>query len=448
MRLFHRVICGGCAALLSAVASAQIPAPFGIKLGTVMSATTNTVESSVDRRKELLQPREIYTSQDMIFRRFLYSSPITISVPLPKPFLGCSSVRVATNMAGVGYSFSINGTYRRGLTRRESLAKIHEFRAEVERRCGFPLNDYLFYVQGNAVQGSAAEVQRGFGQIASSVPSVGEGPELWLDMDSVRASSITTQGVLRVELSCSIDNNPAKGDDAPTKVRVAVSLPYVWDAMKRQKEEESRKLYERQRRAENARLSDFYGLKFGCPSGISTNALERFEGEWRSISNGKTNVKTVATWHGQRKDIRPAPFFDFAEVRYSYTTVTPVGAAFYGHFPTGTTRKRSLEILDDFALSMNDRFGFQLSCCQNRDEDEPQDFTPGEAPVGKRKERSRYSGPVFVRYSFSNDDLFIQLEGGENRYGERFVWLAVSDRSRIDEVEGVVRESGTKGTSR
>lgn len=448
MRLFHRVICGGCAALLSAVASAQIPAPFGIKLGTVMSATTNTVESPVDRRKELLQPREIYTSQDMIFRRFLYSSPITISVPLPKPFLGCSSVRVATNMAGVGYSFSINGTYRRGLTRRESLAKIHEFRAEVERRCGFPLNDYLFYVQGNAVQGSAAEVQRGFGQIASSVPSVGEGPELWLDMDSVRASSITTQGVLRVELSCSIDNNPAKGDDAPTKVRVAVSLPYVWDAMKRQKEEESRKLYERQRRAENARLSDFYGLKFGCPSGISTNALERFEGEWRSISNGKTNVKTVATWHGQRKDIRPAPFFDFATVGYSYKTVTPVRADFYGHFPKGTTRKKSLEILDDFALSMNDSFGFQLSCGLNRDEEEPQNFTPREAPVGKREKRSRYSGFTFVSYSFSNDGLFIQLEGGENRYGERFVWLAVSDRSRIDEVEGVVRESGTKGTSR
>lgn len=448
MRLFHRVICGGCAALLSAVASAQIPAPFGIKLGTVMSATTNTVESPVDRRKELLQPREIYTSQDMIFRRFLYSSPITISVPLPKPFLGCSSVRVATNMAGVGYSFSINGTYRRGLTRRESLAKIHEFRAEVERRCGFPLNDYLFYVQGNAVQGSAAEVQRGFGQIASSVPSVGEGPELWLDMDSVRASSITTQGVLRVELSCSIDNNPAKGDDAPTKVRVAVSLPYVWDAMKRQKEEESRKLYERQRRAENARLSDFYGLKFGCPSGISTNALERFEGEWRSISNGKTNVKTVATWHGQRKDIRPAPFFDFATVGYSYKTVTPVRADFYGHFPKGTTRKKSLEILDDFALSMNDSFGFQLSCGLNRDEEEPQNFTPREAPVGKREKRSRYSGFTFVSYSFSNDGLFIQLEGGENRYGERFVWLAVSDRSRIDELEGVVRESETKGTSR
>lgn len=447
MRLFHRVICGGCAALLSAVASAQIPAPFGIKLGTVMSATTNTVESPVDRRKELLQPREIYTSQDMIFRRFLYSSPITISVPLPKPFLGCSSVRVATNMAGVGYSFSINGTYRRGLTRRESLAKIHEFRAEVERRCGFPLNDYLFYVQGNAVQGSAAEVQRGFGQIASSVPSVGEGPELWLDMDSVRASSITTQGVLRVELSCSIDNNPAKGDDAPTKVRVAVSLPYVWDAMKRQKEEESRKLYERQRRAENARLSDFYGLKFGCPSGISTNALERFEGEWRSISNGKTNVKTVATWHGQRKDIRPAPFFDFATVGYSYKTVTPVRADFYGHFPKGTTRKKSLEILDDFALSMNDSFGFQLSCGLNRDEEEPQNFTPREAPVGKREKRSRYSGFTFVSYSFSNDGLFIQLEGGENRYGERFVWLAVSDRSRIDELEGVVRESETKGKS-
>ena len=443
MRLFHRVICGGCAALLSAVASAQIPAPFGIKLGTVMSATTNTVESPVDRRKELLQPREIYTSQDMIFRRFLYSSPITISVPLPKPFLGCSSVRVATNRAGVGYSFSINGTYRRGLTRRESLAKIHEFRAEVERRCGFPLNDYLFYVQG-----AVADGQRGSGQTAPSVPSVGEGPELWLDMDSVRASSITTQGVLRVELSCSIDNNLAKGDDAPTKVRVTVSLPSVWDAMKRQIEEESRKRYERQRRAENARLSDFYGLKFGCPSGVSTNELGRFEGECCSISNGKTNVKTIATWHERRKDIRPAPFFDFAEVRYSYTTVTPVGAAFYGHFPTGTTRKRSLEILDDFALSMNDRFGFQLSCGQNRDEDEPQDFTPGEAPVGKRKERSRYSGPVFVCYSFSNDDLFIQLEGGENRYGERFVWLAVSDRSRIDEVEGVVRESGTKGTSR
>ena len=426
MRLFHRVICGGCAALLSAVASAQIPAPFGIKLGTVMSATTNTVESSVDRRKELLQPREIYTSQDMIFRRFLYSSPITISVPLPKPFLGCSSVRVATNMAGVGYSFSINGTYRRGLTRRESLAKIHEFRAEVERRCGFPLNDYLFYVQG-----AVADGQRGSGQTAPSVPSVGEGPELWLDMDSVRASSITTQGVLRVELSCSIDNNLAMGDDAPTKVRVTVSLPSVWDAMKRQIEEESRKRYERQRRAENARLSDFYGLKFGCPSGVSTNELGRFERECCSISNGKTNVKTIATWHERRKDIRPAPFFDFAEVRYSYKTVTPVGADFYGHFPKGTTRKKSLEILDEFALSMNDRFGFQLSCGPNREEEEPQNFTPGEAPVGKREERSRYNGFTFVSYYFSNDDLFIQLEGGDNRYGERFVWLAVGDHSRI-----------------
>ena len=440
MRLFHRVICGGCAALLSAVACAQIPAPFGIKLGTVMSAATNTVESPVDRRKELLQPREIYTGPDMMFRKSLYSNPITISVPLPKPFLGCSSVRVATNRAGVGYSFSINGTYRRGLTWRESLAKIHEFRAEVERRCGFPLNDYLFYVQG-----AVADGQRGSGQTAPSVPSVGEGPELWLDMDSVRASSITTQGVLRVELSCSIDNNLAKGDDAPTKVRVTVSLPSVWDAMKRQIEEESRKRYERQRRAENARLSDFYGLKFGCPSGVSTNELGRFEGECCSISNGKTNVKTIATWHERRKDIRPAPFFDFAEVRYSYTTVTPVGAAFYGHFPTGTTRKRSLEILDDFALSMNDRFGFQLSCGLNREEEEPQNFTPGEAPVGKREERSRYNGFTFVSYSFSNDDLFIQLEGGENRYGERFVWLSVGDHSRIDELEGVIRESGTKG---
>ncbi len=442
MRLFHRVICGGCAALLSAVACAQIPAPFGIKLGTVMSAATNTVESSVDRRKELLRPREIYTGPDMMFRKSLYSNPITISVPLPKPFLGCSSVRVATNRAGVGYSFSINGTYRRGLTRRESLAKIHEFRAEVERRCGFPLNDYLFYVQG-----AVADGQRGSGQTAPSVPSVGEGPELWLDMDSVRASSITTQGVLRVELSCSIDNNLAKGDDAPTKVRVTVSLPSVWDAMKRQIEEESRKRYERQRRAENARLSDFYGLKFGCPSGVSTNELGRFEGECCSISNGKTNVKTIATWHERRKDIRPAPFFDFAEVRYSYTTVTPVGAAFYGHFPKGTTRKKSLEILDDFALSMNDSFGFQLSCGLNRDEEEPQNFTPREAPVGKREKRSRYSGFTFVSYSFSNDGLFIQLEGGENRYGERFVWLAVSDRSRIDELEGVVRESETKGKS-
>ena len=109
---------GGCVALLSAVVWAQVPAPFGIRLGTVMSASTNTVESSVDRRKELLQPREIHTSPDMMFRRLLYSRPSTISVPLPKPFLGCSSVRVATNMAGVGYSFSINGTYRRGLTRR------------------------------------------------------------------------------------------------------------------------------------------------------------------------------------------------------------------------------------------------------------------------------------------------------------------------------------------
>jgi len=440
MRVCHKVICGGCIALLSVVAWAQIPAPFGIKLGTVMSAATNTVESPVDRRKELLQPRGSYMDPDMILRRPLYSNPVTISVPLPKPFLGCSSVRVATNMAGIGYSFSINGAYRRGLTRRESLAKIHEFRAEVERRCGFPLNDYLFYVQGNV-----ADVQRGFGPIASSVPSVGEGPELWLDMDSVWASSITTQGLMRVELSCSIDNSSAKGDDAPTKVRVAVSLPSVWDAMKRQVEEESRKRSERQRRARNARLSDFYGLKFGCPSGISTNELERIEGEWCFISNGKTNVKTIATWHEQRKDVLPASFFDFATVRYSYKTVTPVGADFYGHFPQGTTRKKSLEILDEFALSMNDRFGFQLSCGPNREEEEPQNFTPGEAPVGKREERSRYNGFTFVSYYFSNDDLFIQLEGGDNRYGERFVWLAVGDHSRIDEVEGVVRESGTKG---
>ena len=87
MRVCHKVICGGCIALLSVVAWAQIPAPFGIKLGTVMSAATNTVESPVDRRKELLRPREIYTGPDMMFRKSLYSNPITISVPLPTVIL-------------------------------------------------------------------------------------------------------------------------------------------------------------------------------------------------------------------------------------------------------------------------------------------------------------------------------------------------------------------------
>jgi len=67
-----------------------------------------------------------------------------VDAQLARPLMGVSQVVVNVDQCGVGYEFSVYGSFRRGLAREESLRKIEALRQAVERECGFKLNDYSF----------------------------------------------------------------------------------------------------------------------------------------------------------------------------------------------------------------------------------------------------------------------------------------------------------------
>lgn len=176
----------------------------------------------------------------------------------------------------------------------------------------------------------------------------------------------------------------------------------------------------------NLKLPEFYGVKFGVHSGVSTNGLRK--GEAKDDSGYVVGVY----WEGVDESLRPADFFDFARIRYSYGTIAPEAALFCGHFPGNLTLAECMRKLDDLASDINAKYGVELAPNDARQDVAPSDrrFT-GEAPADKAKDEERHlflEGTVVYCRRFQNRHVSILMEAGENRYGELCARLFVEDR--------------------
>ena len=409
-------------ALTNVAAEDVLPAPFGIRLGTELKPEASAKSSNA--KAHTLSAAHSRSGITGINGR----GGGMVARALPEPFLGKAAVNIVVNDAHVGYRFSVSGNYRRGLSRAESLKKIESLRAAVEKECGFSLNPYMFYV------GEVPECEQ-----TKSMP--GFGADLWEDMDYVRAISLTKHGRLKVAIHCSIKNATSYDMDAPVAVSVVFSLPDIESAMKKRFEDEKI----RREKAERMTLSEFCGIKFGEPSNLPTNGLERVRCQTYRMqyNNEPVTTNSYFVWLGRRMDIIPPKLFDLVKVNYSYKTLTPYSAEFCGHFPKGATRKECLEHIDAFVADINGRYGLNLSCsCEgNRIEEEPACFKPGETPKNRQNHHSRYmvkDGASFCQYDFSNPNLYVQIEAGENRYGERIVLMHVNDHTCDEDSEGLI----------
>ena len=365
-----------CAATMPCVAAEDIlPAPFGIMLGTELKPDASAKSSNA----------KVHTLSAAHSRSGIIGingkGGGMVSRTLPEPFLGKATINILVNDAHVGYRFSVSGNYRRGLSRAESLKKIESLRRAVEKECGFSLNPYMFYV------GEVPECEQ-----TKSMP--GFGADLWEDMDYVRAISLTKHGRLKVAIHCSIKNVTSSAGgcdmDAPVAVSVVFSLPDIEFAMKKRLEDEKI----RREKAKRMTLSEFCGIKFGEPSNLPTNGLERVTCQTYRMqyNNEPVTTNSYFVWLGRRMDIIPPKLFDLVKVNYSYKTLTPYSVEFCGHFPKGATRKECLERIDAFVADINGRYGLNLSCSGegNRIEEEPAGFKPGETPKNRQNHHARY----------------------------------------------------------
>lgn len=398
---------------------------FGIRLGERLPEkvvkTTVSPCSSFGRRR-LLQNSSSYFHHE---RR----------QPLTPPFFGVLFADVSCDYDGRVMSISIDDSFRRGLDRNESLAKINALRDEVSRRVGFDLVEYRF-----ATSSSGTGVTKSDG-----------GESVWLDMDTAFAVSVTTNGDFEVSVSCSV-NPPSnrsfssktvvvKDEDADSKVAFAVKVVKrsVMDAELKHRQEEAA----REERRRKLKLSEFYGVRFG--QSVSTNGLVRFESEGTTFSGAETNHYVQACWLKSDPSMRPRSFFDFAHMRYSFDTVTPTSVSFVGHFPTNVSKKASVEMLDDLARELSERYGFELS--RNVEPDADDDAVPTITGDSEPEECdvSFYAGMWRKQYyhgGFGNNQVAIDLSAGVNSRGVLCVKLMVEDLDAfwrcVD--EGIIRE--------
>ena len=193
------------------------------------------------------------------------------------------------------------------------------------------------------------------------------------------------------------------------------------------------------------RPCEFYGIKFGEPSSVPPNSLERQEGTGYCTVDGVAKHYKYAYWVGSDETLRPASIFDFVNIVYSYVTVTPSDATFYAHFPKGMTRKDCIAILDSIAADVKARYGIELKARGTRqNEEEPADFVPGEVPGNLARDWRRYTikpdGLFYQKDGFSfQRNLSVQLVAGETCYGERCATLTVLDQGVVDrEKEGII----------
>lgn len=336
-----------------------------------------------------------------------------VRIMIDRPFFGLSEATASCDENGLVIGFTVKGSFRRGMPRAESFAKILELKEEVTKRIGFEVGEYSFSAQGyqNGLEGSAA------------------GRTLWMDMDSVYAYVCSTNEDIEVSLRCSVNSGVAKkpelrlGGDSPVEFNVQIVKASIRDSEVRRMQD----VREREERLRNLKLSEFYGVDFKLPLQCMTNSLVRKEFPVETWHDGHTNRFVHVYWERMDRTLRPAAFFDFAQIEYSHRSRVAEEVSFYGHFSKEASRKECIVRLNEFAGEMNDRYGIVIKdITEPPNEVEPVDFIRRDFPVNDERDVSRYHFDCKNRFfcrEFQNGNVFIRLEAGDTSYGERCVVL-------------------------
>jgi len=434
-------VAAACAACLLVAHGAEKAAPFGVRLG-----------------ERIGDPVPVPTAEDLeafILTNGIPTSriwPSSVTVDLSHQLLGITRAAVQVDQDGVGYEFTIHEKFRRGLAREESLRKIEALRKDVERECGFKLNDYSFSnPRGEVVIGRGLLGRRGLGESPlrlhdaleevkprtlspDTVGGEGSGPELWLDIDSVVADSVTTYDGMRVSIHCGVNvsyEKNAGGLDSPIDVTVSVLLVDVLRKAEVGESAKRRLLSDRQKVAKSARINEFYGVEFGKPTQTPTNELTKgyYETWYQGDKGEKKGHAKIHHWTKELKGVA-VPFVDKVFVEYSLDTKIPGRVTGFGRIPKDVDAQEAMRRLDEFALGMNKKYGMTIH---------------------RSSEAEDATKDGHVQYTFNNNNVSLVMyirtykgEGAvdfrlENEAGEKAVrdegWEAISEKDKDAEGE-------------
>lgn len=426
--------------------SAELAAPFGVRLGEKIGDPVPVL--TAEGLEAVILTNGIPTSRN-------WSRSVTVD--LSHQLLGITCAAVQVDQDGVGYEFTIHGKFRRGLAREEGLRKIEALRKDVERECGFKLNDYSFSnPRGEVVVGRGLLGGRRLGKSSSEPPFIlhdvleevrprtlppdtvggdGSGPELWMDIDSVVADSVTTYDGMRVSIHCGVNvpyETNAGGLDSPIDVTVGVLLVDVLRNAEACESAKRRLLADRMEVAKSIRIKEFLGVEFGKPMQMPTNELTKAYYEtWSQGDNGeKNNHAKVNYWEKSLKDSKDlqVPFVDELFTKYSLKTLRAGEVCGCGNVSKDVDKMEAIRRLDNFALEMNKKYGIAMH----------RGLIPADKKEGELRDR-RFAND-FVQYDFQNDYvrvfLYFNLKSGR-------VTFTLEDMS----VSKTIREEGWEAIS-
>lgn len=161
---------------------------------------------------------------------------------------------------------------------------------------------------------------------------------------------------------------------------------------------------------------DFYNIKFGAPSAISTNNLMAIQNTVRNIKmeNGvsveQTSVQKVWCQVSREKALMPSPFFTQVKIGYTYSDLIPYMAMYDGRFPETMTRTECINQLKEILNKLIDENNLILISANE---------------LGFKS--------TFARYKCidKKSKLELTLEGVEGNKGRRF-WMWVKMKLAID----------------
>ena len=379
--------------------SVGLAAPFGVRLGERIG---DPVPALTAESLELFMLTNHISELDR-----LSSGPRRrpAEVDLSRPLMGVSRTDVEIDQDGVGYEFAIRGRFRRGLAREESLRKIEALRKDVEHECGFKLNDYSFSASRVAFLGRGGR-QRTLP--SDTVGGEGRGPELWTDLDSVVADSVTTCDGMCVSICCGVNTSSsseagASGMDSPVNVTVRFLLVNVLRKAEDRAAAERQLVADRKKSAKTARIREVFGVEFGKPTQTPTNELTKAHYEtWSQGDNGeKKDHAKVNYWEKSLKDSKDlqVPFVDELFTKYSLKTLRAGEVCGYGNVSKDVDKMEAIRRLDNFALEMNKNYGIALH----------RRPIPADKKERWLRDRRFANDNDYVHYDFRNDYVSVNL---------------------------------------
>ena len=120
----RRAIAAVCVACLWTAHGAGMSAPFGVRLGEKLLDAQSTLTPDILEQSILTNGVRGLHFDNIAW----HGAERFEDVGLSRPLMGVSSARVGVDQNGIAYEFNVCGSFRRGLTRRESLQKIEALR--------------------------------------------------------------------------------------------------------------------------------------------------------------------------------------------------------------------------------------------------------------------------------------------------------------------------------